>query len=125
MRVIIAGSRDLDPEVSLELVRALASKFEASHGPITVVLSGGARGVDRAGELFAAERGIPCEVYRAEWGVYGNAAGPRRNGVMVSKAEGLVCLHTGGAGSRDVMRKASEKGLHVVARRLENFLSGA
>lgn len=89
MKVIIAGSRDV---TSLYLVEdaSLMSKFD-----ITEVVSGGARGVDRLGEIFAEKNGLPVKVFPADWIRFGKSAGHRRNREMAQYADALVAVWDG------------------------------
>lgn len=57
------------------------------------LVSGHARGVDTLAEKYAEERGIPIQVFPAEWKKYGKAAGPIRNRAMLEYAkEGTVVV---------------------------------
>lgn len=87
MRVCIGGSRSITNLAWLE--HAIArSGFD-----ITVVISGKEpHGVDHLGELWALANGIPVEPYPADWGHYGLAAGPMRNGTMARVSEAAVIL---------------------------------
>lgn len=87
MRTIIAGSRDL----GLLHVRAAMEACPWSN-QISVVLSGGARGVDRYGAVWAHEHGIPVEEYLPDWERFGRSAGIRRNVEMATLAEALVAI---------------------------------
>ena len=89
MKVIIAGSRDV---TALYLVEdaSLMSKFD-----ITEVVSGGARGVDRLGEIFAEKNGLPVKVFPADWTKFGKSAGHRRNREMAQYADALVAVWDG------------------------------
>lgn len=60
MKLIIAGSRDID--LSVEELNVLINKnFEISE--ITEVITGGARGVDTRGFLWADKYGIPVKKF--------------------------------------------------------------
>ena len=89
---IIAGSRGItDPNVVLAAVA-----FAVSEGIVpSVVISGGARGVDTLGEQWAKSAGIPVEVYPAEWGKYGKKAGTMRNVRMGNIAIALIAVWDG------------------------------
>jgi len=86
MRTIIAGSRDFtDPT----LVHAAIA---ASGFTITHVLSGGARGIDLAGEAWATAHAVPVTVLPAEWDRFGKGAGYRRNEAMAAQADALLAV---------------------------------
>jgi hypothetical protein len=113
MRTILAGSRGLTDPVLLE------SAISESGFDITLVVSGGARGVDSLGEEWARENGIPVERYKPDWKRFGKGAGVMRNSDLMSKAEALVALWDGKSiGTRDVVRKAQEAGLRVFVKQV-------
>ena len=92
MRTIIAGSRGItDPNV---VFTAIALAMVDGIVP-SVIISGGARGVDALGEQWAMSAGIPVEVYPAEWGKYGNKAGTMRNVHMGNIATALIAVWDG------------------------------
>jgi hypothetical protein len=113
VRTILAGSRELTDPVLLESA-IIESGFE-----ITLVVSGGARGVDLLGEEWARKNGIPVERYKPDWKRFGKRAGVMRNSDLVSKAEALVARWDGkSTGTRDVIRKAQETGLRVFVKQV-------
>ena len=106
MRTIVAGSRDFRDYG--RLVAALDMHY------ISVILSGAARGADRLGERYAAERGIPIERYPAQWELYGRRAGYLRNEEMASAAESLVAFWDGmSPGTGHMIDIARRYGLRV------------
>lgn len=56
------------------------------------VISGGASGVDTAGEWWAKTHGIPVERYPAKWDLHGKRAGYLRNVQMAEKADALIAI---------------------------------
>ncbi len=108
MKVIIAGSRSItDANV---LLKAVA---EADFD-ITEVVSGGAKGVDRLGELYAKLKGITVKQFLPAWGGYaGNRAGHVRNGQMAQYADALIAITTGpeSKGTAHMIHMAKERGL--------------
>lgn len=89
MRLIIAGSRGLG---CYEVEEAIETFLDSDPD---VVISGGARGVDLAGEQWAQERGIPIERHLAKWDLHGKAAGYRRNWDMAEFATHLLAIWDG------------------------------
>lgn len=112
MRVIIAGSRDIfEPDL-------LEAAIRDSGFNITEVFSGTARGVDRLGERWAAQRGIPVRQFPAQCGQYSRAAGMIRNQQMVDEADALIALWDGRSpGTRGTIRMARAKGIPVFVKR--------
>lgn len=94
MNLLIAGSRDLG-----WLQAAYFATFDhARHilaRPVTLVISGGARGVDKAAEQWAETRGFPFQEYPANWDRYGKSAGYVRNKVMVESCDAAIIVWDG------------------------------
>jgi len=91
MKVIIAGGRDIeDYDLLCQVVRD-------SGLNILTVISGTARGVDRMGERWASQQGIPCERYPANWDKFGKAAGPIRNIEMSKVGDALIAIRKDGS----------------------------
>jgi len=118
MRVVIAGSRDIeDPAV-------VAAAITASGFTITEVVSGTARGVDRLAERWALCRGIPVLRFPAEWQRLGKRAGIVRNAAMIrcaaSSREGAVIAVWNGTspGTRHTIECARANGLPVYVHRV-------
>lgn len=80
MKVAIVGSRDY---ADLERVRAYVKALPAD----TVVISGGARGVDRVAAETARLRGLQVVEYLADWNKYGKSAGYIRNADIINAAD--------------------------------------
>lgn len=109
MKVIIAGSRKLGMPHLLAALRAVPSDFE-----ITEIISGGASGIDKAGEEFAQEHKIPLKIFYAEWNKYGKSAGYKRNTQMADYAEALIAVWDGSSrGTKHMIDIATSKGLKV------------
>jgi hypothetical protein len=86
--VAIVGSRDY---VRLDDVR----RFVEALPPGTIVVSGGARGVDTAAIEAAAARGLATKVYPADWMREGKRAGYLRNYAIVDAADEVVAFWDG------------------------------
>lgn len=108
MKTIIAGGRDT--QLTLEDIEYLNTL------DITEVVSGGARGIDTEGEIWAQETGIPIKRFPAEWNKYGKGAGFKRNVQMAEYADALV-VFPGGNGTNHMFRTATKHGLVVFDRR--------
>ena len=101
MKVAIVGSRDYP---TLWEVWQYVSSLPAD----TVVVSGGARGVDAQAEYAANECGLKTEIYRAEWEKYGLSAGFKRNQQIVDAADSVVAFWDGvSRGTVDTLDKAA------------------
>jgi len=112
-RIAVVGSRDF---TDLGRVR----RFIASLPAGVVVLSGGARGVDRCAVDAARSRGLRCIEYFADWDRYGlQLAGRIRNQVVAERCDRMVAFWDGwSTGTQDAFRRALGLGRHVVVYRL-------
>lgn len=89
MKVIIAGSRDINEYDEL----LLAVKY--ADFKVTEVVSGTANGVDKMGERWAKEQGIPITRFPANWKEQGFSAGYFRNVRMGEYADALIAVWDG------------------------------
>lgn len=117
MKVIIAGSRTI---TDYDIVKKAITEAKITCGfSITEVVSGGAYGVDRLGEKWAKENGIPIKKFLPNWDQYGKSAGIRRNIEMAEYADGLIVLIQGGSkGSSHMFQEATKKGLKVFKKEI-------
>jgi len=106
-RVAIVGSRTYPcPHRVYDFVDSL---------PVdTVVVSGGAPGVDTWAENAAWRRGLARTIHVADWEKHGHGAGLRRNSSIVTDADRLVAFWDGKSpGTADTIRKARAIGIPV------------
>jgi hypothetical protein len=87
-RICIFGTHTSDklPFLPIELVKKVID-YVYSLPLDTVVITGGATGVDQLAYEQARRRKLATVVFEAEWDKYGLGAGPRRNAQMVSSAD--------------------------------------
>ena len=101
MRWIIAGGRNFE---DYDLLKRTAGKVVR---PGDTIISGGAKGADILGELFADRNGLDLEQYPAEWEKYGKGAGYRRNHQMSLIADGLIAFWDGHSrGTKNMIENA-------------------
>ena len=119
MRLIIAGSRSIK-DLNVVLLALLDSGFDPS-----VIVSGGANGVDSIGEEIANMLGLPIDRYpisSEDWELHGHSAGPIRNTEMAKNADALLAVWDGKSnGTRDMIKKAEQYGLPVHVHRLDDI----
>lgn len=106
--VAIVGSRDFD---RLELVVAYVKALPKG----TMVISGGARGVDRIATVTAYNVGLPIRVWYPDWqGPACKGAGFARNTLIVDQADRVVAFWDGKSrGTIDTVQKALKARKHV------------
>lgn len=83
-----------------------------THG-VDLLVEGGAEGADALAGAWATARGVPVNVYHADWDAYGTNAGPIRNRKMLEVKPDLVLAFPGGPGTRDMCRAARKAGVVV------------
>lgn len=89
MKTIIAGSRSV-------IDYALVENACRNCGwTITEVVNGGARGVDRLGQLWAVNHRVPVRLFPANWKLHGIKAGMIRNREMALYADALIAIWDG------------------------------
>lgn len=111
MKLIIAGSRTITEFKILEECLQLCS---ITPDMVTEVVSGTARGVDKLGERWAKENGIPVKSFPADWDNEGKSAGYMRNLDMANYGDVLLSLWDGKSKGTLHMRKAMEDVLKPV-----------
>ena len=105
MKVLVTGGRDFN------LPSAVDQELTALQPTMSVV--GDARGADYLARQWAVVHGVRHVVYAAEWQVHGKAAGPIRNGKMLTEKPDLVLAFPGGRGTADMVRQARAAGVAV------------
>lgn len=113
MRIAIVGSRDYkDLEAVRQYVRSLPDD--------TVVISGGARGVDRVAAAAARLRGLAVIEFLADWNGVGRGAGMVRNRDIVAAADKVVVFWDGvSRGTKHTVGLAQRAGKAVEIKRYE------
>jgi hypothetical protein len=107
MKTIIAGGRDYTE-------RQGDAEFLSRIG-VSEVISGGCRGGDEFGEIWARRIALPVTKIAADWKTYGKAAGPMRNEAMAKQAQAVV-LFPGGKGTANMEATARKHGLKIFKR---------
>lgn len=111
MRVIIAGSRDINPSKS-----QIQDIVEASGFQVTSLVCGMARGVDMCAHAWAYVRRMPITKYPADWDLWGKSAGYKRNVQMAENADALIAITNGSKGTGHMIDIARSKGLQVFVK---------
>ena len=63
--------------------------------PITMIVSGGASGVDTIAIDYAREYGLPYKIFHPDWAKYRGSAGAIRNLLIVRESEHIVAFWDG------------------------------
>lgn len=119
MNIAIVGSR---PENMGSLtendkkVRKAVFAYVATLPKDTVIVSGGASGVDSWAEQAARHYGLPKPIiHKPQWKIYGKSAGMVRNRLIVRDADCLVAFWNGfSSGTRHSIMLAEDQGKRVI-----------
>ncbi len=84
MKIAVVGSRNLEIEIGRYLPEG-----------ITEIISGGARGIDRAAEAYADAHGIAKRIFLPDYQKYGRRAPLVRNRQIVQAAECIIAIWDG------------------------------
>lgn len=88
MNIAIVGSREYKHTLAIRSYMELLPKD-------TVIISGGARGVDQIAAYEAGRLGLGLSVYEADWDKHGKKAGFLRNRQIVEAADEVVAFWDG------------------------------
>lgn len=111
-RVLVCGGRAKSDPVAIE---AVLHRLLREHGHLLEIIHGGCEGIDADAHEWAQWNDVHVRVYKADWANFGKAAGPIRNQRMLDEGRpDLVLAYPGGAGTRDMVRKAEAAGVRVV-----------
>lgn len=94
MKLIIAGSRDID-DYDLLVAEIVKSGIWKQYKRDIEVVCGMAKGVDMLGYEFAKRNSLAIHEFPANWDLYGKSAGHRRNKEMGDFADQLLALWDG------------------------------
>lgn len=113
-RILIFGGRDLNEQRCLVMLRQWFDPIVHFHLPdydTFEVISGKASGGDRAGEMYAVERGYRIIPFEAEWEKYGRKrAGAIRNRRMRDEGKPhLGISFIGGSGTGNMRSLLDER----------------
>lgn len=87
MKLAIVGSREW-PDSERHMITTFVDRLPAD----TIVVSGGARGVDQWAIEAAHQRGLQTHVFMPDWKQHGKSAGFLRNAQIVNACELLVAF---------------------------------
>jgi hypothetical protein len=107
-RVIIAGGRNFNDFNKLTEIMDSWLRFKKETHKI-IIVSGGAKGADALGEMYANLRGYEITQYKANWDKYGKRAGYLRNEIMACNADALAAFWDGQSKGTDHMIKIAAK----------------
>lgn len=108
MKVAVVGSRTLGG--SKQLIYDTLNSLQG----ISMVISGGAKGVDTIAEKWALENQIPTTIFYPDWELYGKSAGPIRNEHIVKNCDMIIAFWDGSSpGTKNSINLAERYGKKV------------
>lgn len=114
LKYAFVGSREW-PE---DLVPAVKDKIKFALENInqdSIILSGGAPGVDTWAEEEAKNSGFEVQVFKADWDKHGKSAGFIRNSDIANEADILIAfVFNDSRGTMDTVAKARKAGKEVI-----------
>jgi len=108
---LIAGGRQY--EIS-DLGWIALNNLKKKYGEPDLVLSGGAKGIDKSAVKWAENSGIEWRIQIADWNKHGKAAGPIRNQQMLDTGIDYVIAFPGGKGTEHMKNIARKAGVTVI-----------
>lgn len=90
MKVAIVGSRNID---NLQLLEQIWEDLKLGYDHI--IISGGAKGVDKNAKQLATKYGMDIIEYLPDWKKYGRAAGLVRNDTIIQACDMCICVWDG------------------------------
>jgi YspA, cpYpsA-related SLOG family len=111
MRVLVCGSRSCK---DFTFVSCKLGDLHELH-PFSLLITGGATGVDSLATQWAQACNIEVLTYPAAWGTFGRMAGPIRNRKMLEHGKpDLVVAFPGGRGTANMVKLAKSRGVRLV-----------
>ena len=113
--LLIAGCRDFDDEETFDRVVRV---YIAGNEVETVIVEGGAKGVDTLAREYAEKNGMTYVEMAADWKKYGRAAGPKRNDAMTKyladmDGTALFFWDLKSKGTKQCIESANKRGVPV------------
>ena len=93
MRVAIVGSRSFENRDVGE--KAYALICENIPANTTEIVSGGANGIDKLAEIYAAQNHLPTKIFLPDYATYGKRAPIVRNDQIVAYAQYVLAFWDG------------------------------
>lgn len=105
MKLAVVGSRTFND------YKILKEKLNQIHErvPITLIISGGARGADSLAEQWAKENKIETLIFYPDWNKYGKKAGYLRNEQIIQACDAVVAFWDGKSKGTEMDINLAEK----------------
>lgn len=111
IKLAIVGGRDY---TDYQTFTKIVDEYIREFGTPSLIISGGAKGVDTMAYNYAKTLNIPVEVLAPEWNKYGKQAGLLRNTDIIEASTHVLALPTDKSrGTYDSIRKAQNAKKHL------------
>lgn len=111
-KILVCGGRAFQDK---QFIYKSLDECTRLHGPIELLMHGGAEGADKLAYMWAQLHEIPSRQFSANWAKYGRAAGPLRNQYMLDEGKpDLVVAFPGGRGTEDMMQRTLRAGITLI-----------
>ncbi len=108
MKVAIVGSRSLDVNIDRHIPKETS-----------LIISGGANGIDKLAEKYAKENNIPTLIIEPEYSKYRKNAPLVRNKKIVESADLIIAFWDGiSNGTKDVINQANLLGKQIIVHNI-------
>jgi len=117
MKIAVVGTRTLNDYTLFKSILNPICLEVMNRKEHLVFISGGATGADQLAERYAKENGIPIIIHLPQWNIYGKAAGPIRNKLIIDDADFVVAFwdfQSKGTKSSIDLAKKSNKPIEIV-----------
>lgn len=114
LRYVVSGSRIWSPS-GQRVIRSIIQRWVVGLPADTVIVHGGARGVDTWVQQTAELYELKTEIYYPDWKKHGKAAGVIRNQQMINTKPDRVAIFWNGTsrGTKDMIDRALKAGISV------------
>jgi len=111
MKLGVIGSRLFDDYDFVE--KKILENFDIKE--IDTIVSGGAKGVDTLGEIFAMKYNLKRDITKPDWKGLGKGAAFIRNQQIVDNSDCLIAFPIGTSGGTwDTIRKAEKQNKKII-----------
>lgn len=109
-KLAVVGSRSFN---NYELLEEEIDKL-SSETKIAQIISGGAKGADTLGEMYASKHDIPITIYKPDWKKNPRGAGLLRNMHIVNSSDMMIAFwNHKSPGTKHSIECAQKKGIPV------------
>lgn len=111
MKLAVIGSRTFD---NYQLLCSSIDKLRRKYN-IDTIVSGGAKGADSMGIMYAENNGLCWKEHLPNWELYGKSAGFRRNHDIINDADLVIAFWDGKSrGTKHSIDLASDQNKEVL-----------